>query len=267
MTIYSPIIKSLVLTGEKVVNHLARDFGELENLQVSHNSAEKFTRASFKRVRDIIFRNLSKAHPDINFKFKGGKELILDENSNSTWLIDVIGGSRNLEHAIRYCATSIALQRKNKDGELEIVAGAIIDPIFNEIYFAEKGIGAYCGNRRVRVSSRNKVPNILAAFNPSKESFENTLHKKVLNNINTEIGGRRYNRCTALDLAYVASGRYDASVNLGRDYCETAAGILIVKEAGGFVTDLNNENIKDNPDIVIASNSKVHKELLAVLNQ
>lgn len=267
MAIHSPIINSMISTGEKVVNHLARDFVELENLQVSHHSAEKFARASFKRVRDIIIKNLSKHHPSVNFTFKGGKEIIIDRDSKTTWLIDIIGGGRNLEHAIRYFATSIALQRIGKDGKPEIVAGAVIDPIFNETYFAEKGCGAYCGNRRIRVSSRNRVPNALVAFNPSKNSFENNDHIKVLNNINTEIGGRRYNRCTSLDLAYTAAGRYDGAIALGRDKCEVAAGMVIVREAGGYVTDLKNENIKESFDMTIATNSGIHKDLLDILKK
>ena len=233
----------MIKASEKASKILIRDFGEIEKLQVSKKSPSDFVTNSDLKAEKIIIEELEKARPNFSFisEEKGIKE---NKDINNTWIIDPIDGTINFLHGIPHFAISIALRSNN-----EIVSGLIFDPIKDEIFYAEKNNGAFLNNQRVRVSNKNNFDDCLFAIGG-----------KIANepNITTRRSGS-----AALDLAYVATGRFDGYFQKNLNLWDVAAGIILVKEAGGIVEDLNLDNIKNlnvvasNPNIAIKFQEKI----------
>ena len=239
---------------------LIRDFGEIENLQVSLKGPGDFVTASDKKVEKIIIEELQKARPTYSILSEEAGKINNDESFK--WIIDPIDGTANFLHGIPHFAISIGLEH---DGE--IICGIIYDPIKDEMFIAEKGNGAYVNNKRMRVSSRSKLENcIICTGGPKKDSKdrESTLeeYKKFSSRVFIPI---RKLGSASLDMAYVAAGRYDGYWQKDLNYWDIAAGIVLVKESGGFVSDFNGENQYIKNKTILVTNSKVDKEMIEVL--
>ena len=244
----------------KASRSLIRDFGEIENLQVSVKGPGDFVTTSDKKVEKTIIDELLKARPDYSVLSEENGEINNDKSFK--WIIDPIDGTANFLHGIPHFAISIGLE---KDGE--IICGIIYDPIKDEMFVAEKGNGSYLNNQRIRVSSRSKLKDcIIFTGGPKKESEDSDLALKEYNNFSTKILiPIRKLGSAALDMAYVAAGRCDGFWQRNLNYWDIAAGIILIKESGGFVTDFNGENKYLKNKTILATNSKINKEMMEVL--
>ena len=261
MKLSSANINVMVKVCRKAAKILIRDFGEIENLQVSVKGPGNFVTASDKKVEKIIIEELQKARPTYSILSEEIGEINNDKSFK--WIIDPIDGTANFLHGIPHFAISIGLEH---DGE--IISGIIYDPIKDEMFVAEKGNGAYVNNKRMRVSSRSKLENcIICTGGPKKDSKdrESTLeeYKKFSSRLFIPI---RKLGSASLDMAYVAAGRYDGYWQKDLNYWDIAAGIVLVKESGGFVSDFNGENQYVKNKTILVTNSKINKEMMEVLN-
>ena len=235
----------MIKASEKASKILIRDFGEIENLQVSRKGPRDFVTNSDIKVEKIIFEELKKARPNYSFisEEKGYEN---NKDKSNTWVIDPIDGTVNFLHGIPHFAISIALKTNN-----EIVSGLIYDPIKDEMFFAEKDNGAFFNNHRIRVSKKNNLNDCLFATGGK---------------INQDLDlPNRKSGCAALDLAYVASGRYDGYFQNDLNLWDIAAGIILIKEAGGIINDIDlnqTQNLKviaSSTDISAKFNEKLDK--------
>ena len=244
MNSISANLNIMIKAGEKASKILIRDFGEIENLQVSKKGPADFVTNSDLKVEKIIIEELKKAKPHYSI-ISEEKGIENNKDKNNTWIIDPIDGTVNFLHGVPHFAISIALKSNN-----EIISGLIFDPIKNEMFYAEKNNGAYFNNQRIRVSKKNELNNCLFVTGGKIEKEPDLPFRK--------------SGCAALDMAYVASGRYDGYFQNNLKLWDIAAGIILVKEAGGMLNDINlsiHENIK-----IIASSPDINAKLLKKLN-
>ncbi|MDB5490832.1 MAG: Inositol-monophosphatase [Micavibrio sp.] len=226
----------MLRAAEKASRSLVRDFGEVEQLQVSMKGPGDFVSAADMRAEKIIFEELQKARPDFGFLMEESG-VVKGKDTENRWIIDPLDGTTNFLHGIPYWAISIALEHKG-----EIVAGLIYDPITDEMFRAEKGDGAFMRNKRLRVSGRRDLPlSVIVGGSAGKRPERSNLsaYLKQVENISNSGAGYRKNASASLDLAYVAAGRYDAYWESSLKPWDVAAGFLIVKEAGGYVGTLD----------------------------
>ena len=236
MNSISPNLNIMIKACEKASKVIIRDFGEIENLQVSKKGPRDFVTKTDKRVEEILIEELSKAKKNYSFLTEEtGK--IENQDKDKIWIIDPIDGTTNFLHAIPHFAISIAL-KINED----LQSAIIFDPIKNEIYYAEKDNGAFFNNQRIRVSNKNNLDDCLFSSN-------STGIKSIYPDLNMRNSG-----CAALDLAYVGSGRLDGYFHNKINLWDIAAGILIVKEAGGMLNDISKYNY-ENINIRAASSN------------
>ena len=250
----------MVKVCRKAAKILIRDFGEIENLQVSLKGPGNFVTASDRKVEKIIIEELQKARPTYSILCEEIGEIINDESFK--WIIDPIDGTANFLHGIPHFAISIGLEQ-----DKEIVSGIIYDPIKDEMFVAEKGQGAYLNNKRMRVSARSKLKDcIICTGGPKQDSKHREItleeYKKISSKIFIPV---RKLGSASLDMAYVAAGRYDGYWQRDLSYWDIAAGIILVKESGGFVSDFNGENEYIKNKTILVTNSKVDKEMIEVL--
>ena len=233
----------MIKASEKASKILIRDFGEIEKLQVSKKGPADFVTNSDLKVEKIIIEELKKARP--NYSIISEENGIEKNNDkNNTWIIDPIDGTINFLHGIPHFAISIALRSNN-----EIISGLIFDPIKNEMFFAEKEGGAFFNNHRIKVSKKNKLNDCLFVTGGKLIEEPDLSYRK--------------SGCAALDMAYVAAGRYDGYFQNNLNLWDIAAGIVLVKEAGGILNEIdlsNNKNIK-----IIASSTVINSKLLEKL--
>ena len=215
----------MIKASEKASKGLIRDFGELEQLQVSIKGPSDFVTNADIKAEKIIIDELTKSRKNYSIlsEESGSKE---NKDIDNVWIIDPIDGTINFLHGVPHFAISIALKSNN-----EIVSGLIYDPIKDEMFYAEKNNGAYFNNKRIRVSKRKKIEECLFA---GGEIDNENIKQKTNAKLKTRKSGS-----AALDMAYVASGRYDGYFQKNLNLWDIAAGIIIVKEAGGQVNDLN----------------------------
>ena len=245
MNSISPNLNIMIKASEKASRIIIRDFGEIENLQVAKKGPRDFVTKTDKRVEEILIEELTKYKK--NFSFLTEESGKIEKNDkDKIWIIDPIDGTTNFLHGIPHFAISIALKI---DGEL--VSGLIHDPIKNEIFFAEKDNGSYFNNHRVRVSNKNNLEDCL--FSSDANGLKNIFPKLNMRNTGS----------AALDLAYVGSGRFDGYFHNNINLWDIAAGILIVKEAGGSINDISkydDENIN-----IRASSSSIYSKMMEYL--
>ena len=240
MNSISPILNIMIKTAEKASKVLIRDFGELENLQVSKKGPKDFVTNSDKKVEKIILQELEKSKKNFSFlSEENGK--IENQDKENIWIIDPIDGTNNFLHGIPHFSISIGL--KSND---EIIAGVIFDPVKNELFYAEKNNGAYFNNQRIRVSKKNNLDECLFASN-----------NVGINNKNLSI---RSLGSAALDMAYVGAGRFDGYFQNDLHIWDIAAGVIIVKEAGGTVNNLNLSQIENLK--IRASSNAIYEKML-----
>ena len=256
MRLNSPHINLITKACMKASRSLIRDFGEIENLQVSAKGPGDFVSSADRRTEKIIIDELKKAHPDYGI-ITEESGLINKSNTQKRWIIDPIDGTMNFLNGISQFAISIGYEEQS-----EIKCGVIFNPITNEMFIAEKGCGAYLNNSRIRVSNKKKITDsILVTGGPKQES---KIKEKIFSeyiSISKKVTNVRKFGSAALDLAYVACGRFDGFWQKDLNFWDIAAGQIILKEAGGFVDLINNDNSLPNKNDIIASNSIIHEEL------
>ena len=245
MNSISSNLNLMIKACEKASKVIIRDFGELENLQVSKKGPKDFVTKTDKRVEKILIEELTKSKKNYSFiTEETGK--ILNKNENIFWIIDPIDGTTNFLHGIPHFAISIALQIEN-----EIISGLIFDPIKNEMFYAEKNNGSFINNYRVRVSKKSDIDDCLFATN--NDGVVSIYPKLNLRNTG----------CAALDLAYVGCGRFDGYFHNKINIWDIAAGKIIIEEAGGKVNNIS--NFKNKIDIR-AANPNIYEKMLAKLS-
>jgi myo-inositol-1(or 4)-monophosphatase len=252
-----------VMTGaaQKAARAMKRDFGEIEQLQVSHKGPADFVSAADIKAEKILRAELLKARPRFGFLLEEGGE-VTGEDTHHRWIVDPIDGTTNFLHGIPHFAISIGLEM---DGE--IIAGLVFNPITDEMYYAEKGKGAYLNDKRLRVSSRvNLADSVIATGIPFHGRPGHKPFLAQLERVMGEVAGVRRMGTASLDLAYVAAGRCDGFWETGLRPWDIAAGIILVREAGGYITELNGGKDVLASGNVVAANPKLHKQLLALLD-
>ena len=246
----------------KASRSLIRDFGEIENLQVSTKGPGDFVTSADKRTEKILIAEIQKAHPEHGI-ITEETGIINKSNVEKKWIIDPIDGTMNFLNGIPQFAISIAYEEKG-----EIICGVIFNPILNEMFVAEKGNGAYLNNSRIRVSNKKKIKDALLVTGGPKgnSKIKNKIFSEYINVSNNVSNVRKFGSA-ALDMAYVSCGRFDGYWQRELNYWDIAAGIIILKEAGGlinFFEDDRNNPLKKN---IIASNSNIHNELLDLISK
>jgi len=253
----SPAMNVMRAAVEKAGRALRRDFGEVENLQVSRKGPGDFVSQADLKAEKILFEELSEARPGYGFLME---ERGVVEGSDAThrWIIDPLDGTSNFLHGIPHFAISVALER---DGTL--VAGIVYNPITDELFFAERGQGAFGPSGRLRVSGRMDLSDAVIATRfayKSEAGFKDAAPE--IEKLVPKVGGLRNFGSAALDLAYVAAGRFDGYVEMGLEAWDFAAGIVLVREAGGLVSDeTNRQRMLENGNM-IAGNEAIHAALL-----
>tara|TARA_B100001123_G_scaffold58314_1_gene62717 strand:+ start:160 stop:951 length:792 start_codon:yes stop_codon:yes gene_type:complete len=262
MKLTSANINVMVNACRKASKHIIRDFGEIEKLQTSVKGPGDFVTMTDKKVEEILIEELRKARPKYSVLSEEIGEIKNDDSEDFKWIIDPIDGTSNFLHGIPHFAISLALENKK-----EIICGIVFDPIKNEIFSAEKGNGAYLNNQRMRVSARKKLKDCLIVTGGPRQNHQNKEvcmeeYKKFSSKVLIPI---RKMGSASLDMAYVAAGRCDGFWQRNLNYWDIAAGVLLVKEAGGYVTDFSGKDKYIENKTILATNSRIGEEMIAVL--
>ncbi len=261
MTYTSPHLNVMVRAAEKAARSLIRDFGEVEKLQVSKKGPADFVSAADRRAEELIHEELSKARSGYGFLMEESGE-IKPTSEDARWIVDPLDGTTNFLHGIPHWCISIALEEKG-----QITTGVIYDPVKDEWFKAEKNKGAFMDRYRLRVSGRiDPLLSTVACGAPRREKDAHARFGREYAAVLEIAPGVRRFGAAALDLAYVAAGRFDGFWERGLKIWDTAAGYIIVKEAGGFVTDLDKDT--QNPletGNILAGNEEISKILKNVL--
>ncbi|MBX6425552.1 MAG: inositol monophosphatase [Variibacter sp.] len=256
----SAVLNVMVQAALKAGRSLKRDFGEVERLQVSVKGPANFVSAADTRAEQVLRAELEKARPGYGFL---GEEFGLHEGSDRThtWIVDPLDGTTNFLHGIPQFCISIALQRENT-----IVAAVVYNPVLDELFTAERGKGAMLNDRRLRVAARTRLADAVVACGlPHRGRGDLGLFRREFAAVQARVAGLRRFGSAALDLAWTAAGRFDAYWERDLSPWDIAAGILLVREAGGFVTDLDGGDAMLKTGSVIAGNEAMHGDLLRVL--
>ena len=259
---YSPNITIMMSAARKAARSILRDFGELEKLQVSVKGQNDFVTMADVKAQEIIHYELSRSRTDYGFLMEEGKVQNKINEKEYTWIIDPIDGTLNFMNGIPYFAISIALHHKDK-----IIAGVVYDPVHNDFYWAEEGIGAYLNDQRLRVKNKKTLDkSIIALGIPFLGRGDHQQHIKIQQAVMSKVAGLRRFGAASLDLAYVAAGRVDGFWEFGLSAWDIAAGIILVKEAGGLAIGIDN---KEDPLLtgnIVAGNVNIIQELQKVIN-
>lgn len=260
MAIHTPLMNVMTAAVRKAGKAIVRDFGEVENLQISRKGPSDFvTKVDLKSER-VLREELSRTRPHYSFVMEeSGVVEGLDKTHR--WYIDPLDGTTNFLHGLPHFAISVALEREG-----QLVAGVVYNPVTDDMFTAEKGRGAWHNDRRLRVSARRDLNVALVATGiPYAGKPGQDLFGRELAMMMTEVAGVRRFGAAALDLAWVAAGRYDAFWERGLSAWDLAAGIVIVREAGGLVSDLADGQEMLTNGTVLASNGHLHGRMLKVL--
>ena len=258
----SALLNVMTQAAMKAGRSLIRDFGEVQNLQVSVKGPADFVSNADTKAEEIVFRELSRVRPDWGFLMEERGE-IEGKDPQHRWIVDPLDGTTNFLHGIPNFAVSIGLER---DGQ--IVAGVIFNPAQDELYVAEKGGGAYVNDRRIRVSARNRLPeSLFGTGTPFLGHGDHAGYLYELRQVIAESAGIRRFGAASLDLAYVAAGRLDGYWEKGLKPWDVAAGSILVREAGGFVTGMNGGKFDHMVGDIACGNEQIHKALVGLLGQ
>jgi myo-inositol-1(or 4)-monophosphatase len=238
----SPNLNIIIKSLDKISNKIARDFGEIENLQNNNFAALKFANSCYKSVKEKITRDLTTINPQYNIKFLDGEEVTNDKNSRFCYIVSPIDGLLNLARSIPSFTSIIALE-ETIDGKKEIICCAINDIVHGEIYSAAKGGGAFLNNRKIRISSNKPLNNVLCSI-----TNKNLLSSKLLDNKNFTLQLRN---CSSLDVAHYVAGKIDLIAFNKDDNKILNITSILIKESGGF--------IEEKEDLTIVSNNKILK--------
>jgi len=262
MVSHSGLITVMQRAARKAAPRLRRDFGEVEQLQVSRKGPADFVSMADKNAEQTVVEELRHARPDWGLYLEEGGTIEGDP-SKPRWVIDPIDGTSNFLHGIPHFAISIAVQEpKLSGGWGEVTQGLVYQPLTDESFWAEKGRGAWHNERRLRVSSRRDLGDALVATGIPYFGHGNLARfTRILEAVSPEVAGIRRFGSAALDLAWVAAGRYDGFWEEDLQQWDIAAGILLVREAGGFVTDFRGGDRALETGQVLAANDQLHSKL------
>ena len=262
MRLNSPQINLITRACIKASRSLIRDFGEIENLQVSTKGPGDFVTSADKRTEKILISELQKANPDYGI-ITEESGIINKTKKKNRWIIDPIDGTTNFMNGVPQFAISIGYEEEN-----EIKCGVIFNPIMNEMFCAEKGNGAYLNNSRIRVSNKKKIKDSLIVTGGPKG--ESKIKEKIFSeyiNVSKNVSNVRKFGSASLDMAYVACGRFDGYWQREINYWDIAAGIIILREAGGYVDFFEEDVSLPLKKNILASNSNIHNELKELINK
>jgi len=252
----------MTAAARKAGRSLKRDFGEVEHLQVSLKGPANFVTAADRRTEQILLAELTKARPGYGFLGEEGGRLAGEDKSHC-WIVDPLDGTTNFLHGIPQFAISIGLEREGV-----IVAGVIYNPANEELYTAERGKGAFLNDQRLRVAARRRMSEAVVACGlPHIGRGDLALFRSEIAVVQERVAGLRRFGAAALDLAWVAAGRFDALWERDLSPWDMAAGILMVREAGGFATDLDGEDGIFAKKQIVAGNEYLHKDLIQALKE
>jgi myo-inositol-1(or 4)-monophosphatase len=258
--IRSPIMTVMTDAVMKASRSLKRDFGEVENLQVSRKGPGDFVSAADRRAEQILRDALEKARPGYGFVLEEGG-IVEGTDRSHRWHIDPLDGTTNFLHGLPQFAISVGLERDE-----QVVAGVIYDPIKDEMFIAERGKGAYLNNRRIRVASRIEMAEAMVVCGmPHIGRGDHGKFLREASVVMAHAGGMRRLGAAALDLAYVACGRIDAYWERGLNSWDMAAGLVLLREAGGFVSDADGGPNPMATGSIACGNETLHRELLKLL--
>ncbi len=252
----SALLNVMTNTAMKAGRALSRDFGEVQNLQVSRKGTGDFVTNADLRAEKIIREELLDARPDIGFLMEEAGE-IKGKDPQNRWIVDPLDGTINFMHGNPHFCISIALEREG-----EIVAGVIYNPARDELFTAERGQGAFADDKRCRVSGRKELADCMVANHiphQGRPGHGQALREQQM--VMRETMGVRCSGSTALDLAYIAAGRLDGIWQRGPEAWDYAAGIILIREAGGYITDLDGGKDMFEKRSVVAGNEHIHKKL------
>ena len=267
----STIITIMQDAAHKASRSLIRDFGEVENLQVSMKGPGDFVSAADHRSEKIIMRELSKARPDYGILSEESGEISPAGGGKPEfrWVIDPLDGTTNFLHSVPQFCVSIGLEQFLPNGKSEIIAGVIYAPVLQEIYWAEKGAGAFVGNKRLLVSARKKVSECLIStcgFSRTKKEIGKKDAADALKEISSMGTNVRMFGCATLELAYVAAGKIDGLWHGALKPWDLAAAIAIIREAKGMVSEINGNNNMMKTGSIVATNGHIHDDLRAIVS-
>ena len=265
MVSHSGLITVMTRAVRKAAPRLRRDFGEVEQLQVSKKGPADFVSVADKRSEATLIEELRNARPDWAILTEESGELPGDP-AKPRWVIDPLDGTSNFLHGIPHFAISIAVEERKAGGGSEITQGLVYQPLTDESFWAEKGRGAWLHDRRLRVSGRRYLDEaLIGTGQPHFGRGDVSSWSRIYGAIGPEVSGIRRNGAASLDLAWVAAGRFDGFWEDDLDIWDSAAGILLVKEAGGFVTDYRGQDRMFERREYLASNGELHSKLHKLL--
>ena len=260
----------MISAVRKAAKGMIRDFGEVQNLQVSKKGPNDFTTEADLRSEKIIVDELKRARPTYGFLLEEGG-VIAGEDPNHRWIVDPLDGTTNFMHGIPFFCITVALEKTLTNGKKEIVAGITYAPLLRELFWAEKGVGAWLekdissagSQERLRVSARKSKDEAMVMFGGFNHGGNR--QKDYVWRAIEHTAGLRDLGSSALSLAYLAAGRCDSYIQIAENEWDIAAGIILIREAGGTVTEINGgDNMLGTGDI-LATNSLLHKQFLTLL--
>jgi myo-inositol-1(or 4)-monophosphatase len=258
----SALLNVMVQAAMKAGRSLSRDFGEVQNLQVSMKGPGDYVSQADRKAEEIIHAELSRARPGYAFLMEE-RGSVSGEDDQHRWIVDPLDGTTNFLHGIPVFSISIALERRG-----QIVAAVVYNPARDELYTAERGGGAFLNDRRLRVAARTKLSDaVIGCGVPHLGRGHHGNFLIELRHVMGEVSGIRRLGSAALDLAYVAAGRFDGFWEEGLSAWDIAAGILLIREAGGFVTDLRGGQSMLETGSIVAGNEAIHRSLLKTVTK
>lgn len=255
----SPLLTIMIQAVEKVARGIRRDFNELENLQVSKKGVDSFVTSADLRAEKILFEELSKSRPKVGFLMEEGGE-IPGEEGHGRWIIDPLDGTSNFMRGYPHFCISVAYEKEGR-----IQAGVALDPLRSELFYAEMGQGAFLNDRRIRVAEPRNPNQTLLSFLPRK-GLELEYQTSVFQNLSDHVGKIRISGSAVLDLCYIAAARLDGGLFLHvLEPWDVAVGVLMIQEAGGFITTFENQEVTfQKPLKIVAGTPAIHKKLLGI---
>ena len=253
----SALINIMVKATRKATRNIRRDFGEIEHLQVSRKGPADFVSAADRRVEKILHEELERARPGYGFLMEESGAVIGADRTHR-WIIDPIDGTTNFINGIPLFAVSVGLERNG-----ELVAGVVYNPIMDELFVAERGCGAFLNDRRLRVKQKRSLDQALISCGiPYRGYGDHGLFRREIEPLQARAVGIRQSGSAALELAYVAAGRYDACLERGLNPWDTAAGLVLIREAGGVVGDIDGGgDVLKTGNILATSTDYLYREI------
>ncbi len=257
----SATLNIMIRAADKAARGLKRDFGEVANLQVSRKGPADFVSAADLKSEQVLREELGRARPDYGFLMEESGSSPSKDSQGRRWIVDPLDGTTNFLHGLPHFAISIALADNKR-----ILAGLVLDPVKNELFTAEAGSGAYLNDRRLRVSGRSRPEEALIATGTPFKGFGDVARfQGEAEAFMKETSGLRRWGAAALDLAYVAAGRYEGFWERALNPWDVAAGALLVQEAGGYVTDVEGRSFTLQSESVLACNDQLQPTILSML--